>query len=111
MGDNTEAVSIDYDPTIVSYAELLDYFWREHKCDRNSYSVQYQNAVFYRDEAQKKVAEDSLLKRANQLRIDTSEVKTKIAPVKTFTYAEKYHQKYYISGEIREALDLSLIHI
>lgn len=105
MGDHTEAISIDYDPAVVSYSEMLDYFWDEHRCDRNTSNVQYQNAVFYRDEKQKKEAIESLERRAARLGLQPSQVKTKIAPVKVFTYAEKYHQKYYIKGEVRDALD------
>jgi peptide-methionine (S)-S-oxide reductase len=105
MGDHTEAISIDYDPDLISYSELLDYFWEGHRCDRNNASVQYQNAVFYRNDEQKELAETALKSRAASLGITPEKVATKIIPVKTFTYAEKYHQKYSIRGEIREVVD------
>lgn len=105
MGDHTEAISIDFDPKVIGYTQLLEYFWQGHRCERNNSSTQYQNAVFYRDEEQKKLAEMSLRNRAKILGLSPEEVATKIIPVKTFTYAEKYHQKYSIRGEIRDALD------
>jgi len=105
MGDHTEAISIDYDPTVISYSELLAYFWKGHRCERNNSSTQYQNAVFYRDEEQKELAETGLKIRAASLGISADAVATKILPVKTFTYAEKYHQKYAIRGDIRARID------
>ena len=105
MKDHTEAISIDYDPKVTSYNELLKYFWNGHRCDRNSSSVQYQNAIFYRNEEQKKMAEESLQARAKKRGITEAQVATKIRPIKEFTYAEKYHQKYAIRGDIRDALD------
>ena len=105
MKDHTEAISIDYDPKVTSYNELLKYFWNGHRCDRNSSSVQYQNAIFYRNEEQKKMAKESLQARAKKRGITEAQVATKIRPIKEFTYAEKYHQKYAIRGDIRDALD------
>ncbi len=105
MGDHTEAISIDFDPDLISYSELLDHFWQGHRCERNNSSTQYQNAVFYRNDEQKKLAEQALKNRADTLGIKPEKVATKIIPVKTFTYAEKYHQKYAIRGDIRETID------
>jgi len=105
MGDHTEAISIDYDPTVTNYSALLNYFWNGHRCDRNNFSVQYENAIFYRNEEQKKLAEESLQARAKKRGLTVEQVATKIRPIKEFTYAEKYHQKYAIRGDIRDALD------
>jgi hypothetical protein len=105
MGDHTEAISIDFDPDLISYSELLDHFWEGHRCERNNSSTQYQNAVFYRNDEQKESAEKALISRAAVLGISPEKVATKIIPVKTFTYAEKYHQKYAIRGDIRETID------
>ena len=92
LGDHTEAFSIDYDPGILSYADLLGYFWNGHRCERNNSSRQYINAVFYRDVVQKKLAEAS---RDEQAKNVTS-VATELHPVGKFTYAEGYHHKYYL---------------
>lgn len=97
MGDHTEAITIDYDPKVLSYDDLLGHFWNGHRCEQSNTSVQYMNAVFYRDEAQKKVAEKSLEKEAERRKISVAEVETKILPMKKFTYAEGYHQKYYLT--------------
>lgn len=105
MGDHTEALSIDYDPTVTSYSELLGYFWKGHRCQSNNSRVQYMNAVFYRNLEQKELAETALKIRASSLGISENEVATKILPVKIFTYAEMYHQKYAIRGSIREKLN------
>lgn len=107
MGDHTEAVSIDYDPKVISYEKLLDYFWRGHRCDFSNKSRQYMNAVFYQNEKQKKLAEKSLVAEAARKSIPVSQVKTKILPVKEFTYAEGYHQKYALTRyrELRQFLN------
>lgn len=105
MGDHTEAISIDYDPSVISYSELLAYFWKGHSCQYNNSSTQYMNAVFYRNEEQQKLANTALKIRAASLGISEDAIATKILPVKTFTYAEKYHQKYSIRGDIREGMN------
>lgn len=97
MGDHTEAITIDYDPKVLSYDDLLKHFWKGHRCNQVNSSIQYMNAVFYRDEDQKKLAEASLAKQAARRGIPRDSVETKIVPMKQFTYAEGYHQKYYLT--------------
>lgn len=65
------------------------------------------NAVFYRDDAQKALAEASLARRAEQLGIPESKIETVVTRVETFTYAEGYHQKYYLTryAELRDFLN------
>ena len=106
MGDHTEAISIDYDPELISYDDLLGYFWRSHRCERNNSSRQYMNAVFYQNDEQHKAAKASLEKQAKRLGIKSSDIKTHILPVMEFTYAENYHQKYYLTrhSDIRDFL-------
>lgn len=64
------------------------------------------NAVFYHDEAQKKIAEKSRAEAAARQGVSVKEVQTSILPVGQFTYAEGYHQKYYLTrfGEVRDVL-------
>ena len=109
LGDQTEAITIDYDPKVLSYEDLLGHFWQGHRCDQINSSRQYMNAVFYRDDAQKKIVEASLTKEATRRGIESSAVQTEILPMKTFTYAEGYHQKYYLTrySDIREFLSES----
>ena len=67
------------------------------------------NAVFYHDESQKIAAENSRAGAAVKQGLDADEVQTTIAAVGRFTYAEGYHQKYYLTrfGEIRDILTKS----
>lgn len=64
------------------------------------------NAVFYHDDAQKKAAEKSRAAAAKAQGITVEEVQTGILPVGDFTYAEAYHQKYYLTRfrDLRKAL-------
>ena len=90
---HTEVVQVTYDPAKVSYEKLVDVFWRNHDlldgtgqfCDRGS---QYRPGLFYHDDAQKKVGEES--KKA----LETSgRFKKPIAA--EITAAEEYHQDFY----------------
>ena len=100
LGDHTEAFSIDYDPGLLGYEDLLAHFWTGHRSDRNHSSRQYMNAVFYRGPDQQNLAEASRAGRAGH-------VATAILPVGSFTYAEGYHHKYYLTRytEIRQFLE------
>ena len=97
LGDHTEAISIDFDPKVISYENLLGYFWRAHRCGSLNTSRQYRNAVFYRNESQKRLAESSRAQEAKRLKLAIEDVTTEIVPVGEFTYAEGYHQKYYLT--------------
>ncbi|NNG01709.1 MAG: peptide-methionine (S)-S-oxide reductase [Desulfobacteraceae bacterium] len=93
MGDHTETVQIDYDPLRISYAELLNVFWESHKPTEGSGSRQYMKAVFYHDERQRALADAS--KSAMEQKTGRS-VTTEVLPVRTFYWAEDYHQKYLL---------------
>ena len=56
LGDHTESIEVDYDPGIISYADLLKVFWRSHDPGSRSWSRQYIAAIFYHNEEQKKQA-------------------------------------------------------
>lgn len=88
-------MQIDYDPTRISYSQLLDMFWQSHKPQQHSWSRQYMKAVFYHDEDQRLQAEASKKKVAEELR---AAVNTQVLPLKSFTLAEDYHQKYYLKN-------------
>lgn len=107
IGDHTEAVSIDFDPKVTSYEKLLDKFWEAHRCGSAGGQGQYMVAVFYHNEEQKKVAEKSRRKAAKREGISMAEVKTPVLPLGVFTYAEGYHQKYYLRKhtDVREFLE------
>ena len=93
IGDHTETVQVDYDPQRISYSQLLDVFWQSHKPTSRSGPRQYMRAVFYHDEQQRQLALAS--KAAMEQKIGRP-VKTEVAPLRTFTMAEDYHQKYIL---------------
>ena len=102
---HTEAVQVVYDPSLVSYQELLQTFWRNvdpTKADRQFCDVgnQYRPGIFYHDETQRLEAERSLLGAKRKLMIEGSFV-TEITPLQNFYRAEEYHQDYYKKKPLR----------
>ncbi len=93
LGDHTETVQVDYDPAQISYEELLRLFWASHYPGASPWSRQYMAAVFYHDEEQRRVAEQSKERVAARLQ---AKVCTRILPASEFYLAEDYHQKYYL---------------
>ena len=91
IGDHTETVQVDYDPAKISYSQLLDFFWQSHDPAGSSWSRQYLNAVFYRDEHQREMAMAS--KNALEQKTGAA-IQAEILPLRSFTLAEDYHQKY-----------------
>jgi len=101
LGDHTESFQVDFDPSVIPYARLLDLFWESHNpCDKG-YSRQYMSAVFTADKEQERAATESKARLEKTLGMA---VKTPILPLGKFTVAEDYHQKYYLrqSPLIRE---------
>ena len=100
---HTEVVQVTYDPKKITYEKLLDVFWHNidpltanrQFCDAGS---QYRTAIFYHDEAQKRLAEES--KRALSKRFKEPIV-TEITRAAEFYPAEDYHQDYYIKNPLR----------
>ena len=94
-----EAVEITYDPNIISYQDILDIYWRQidptddggQFHDRGD---SYRTAIFYHDEEQKRLAEQSK-KELEESGKFNKPIVTKILPATTFYPAEDYHQDYY----------------
>lgn len=102
---HAEAVEILYDPRKISYQKLLDVFW--HNVDPTNadgqfcdYGDQYRSEIFYHDDRQKRLAEQSkaALRRSKPFK---SPIVTRITPASTFYPAEEYHQEFYINHPIR----------
>ena len=99
-----EVVQVRYDPARVTYAQLLDVFWRNvdpfdargQFCDKGE---QYTAAVYVRDSAERRQAEASL--KALAPRGGSGPVVTAIVPAGAFHEAEAYHQAYYKRNPIR----------
>jgi peptide methionine sulfoxide reductase msrA/msrB len=100
-----EAVQVHYDPSKITYQELADFFWRTiDPTDPGGQFVdrgpQYRSAIFYHDEAQKRLAEESKEALGKSGRFDKPIV-TEILPLNTFYEAEEYHQDYYKRHRLR----------
>lgn len=107
IGDHTETVQVDYNPGRISYKELLAFFWQSHDPTGRSWSRQYRNAVFYQDETQRRLAEES--KAALERKLGKT-VRTEIVPLHSFTWAEAYHQKYLLKSERDLAREMQRIY-
>jgi peptide methionine sulfoxide reductase msrA/msrB len=96
---HVEVAQILYDPALVSYKQLLDYFWRHvDPTDPGGQFVdrgpQYRTVIFYQNEEQKRLAEESKKELEKSGRFKKPIV-TEILPLKKFYRAEDYHQDYY----------------
>ena len=102
---HAESVQVLYDPKKVSYEQLLDVFWHNidpldaggQFCDRGE---QYRTAIFYHDETQKRLAEQSKAALEDSKRF-SKPIVTQIVPASTFYPAEDYHQDYYRKNPVR----------
>lgn len=102
---HTESIEVIYDPSRVTYAQLLEVFWRNvdpttpnaQFCDHGN---QYRTAIFYHDEDQKQLIDKSRESLENSKNFPESIV-TEIAPASVFYSAEEYHQDYYTKNPIR----------
>lgn len=99
---HAEVVQVYYDPVIVSYAQLLEFFWKTHDpttLNRQGADVgtQYRSVIFYHDEEQKKLA-DEYKKKLDEAKIWDALIVTEISPYKKFYKAEEYHQNYYANN-------------
>lgn len=100
-----EAVEVVFDPAKVSYKQLLDVFWRNSDptdaggqfCDRGP---EYRSQIFYHDEAQRKLAEESK-QAVEKTKRFKEPVVTEITPAGPFYRAEEYHQKYHSKNPVR----------
>jgi peptide-methionine (S)-S-oxide reductase len=96
---HAEVVQVTYDPSKITYDELLKAFWTAHDPTQlnrqgNDVGTQYRSVIFYHNEEQKKLAEyykDQL----NKSGAYKDPVVTEITPYKAFYKAEDYHQNYY----------------
>lgn len=102
---HVEAVRVSYDPAVVSYAQLVEWFWRHvDPTDAGGQFVdrgaQYRSAIFYADEEQRRIAE------ASKQRLGASDhynkpIVTELLPLGEFYVAENYHQDYYSTNPFR----------
>lgn len=81
---------------MISYRDLLEVFWKSHDSTRKAWSRQYMAAVFYHDEEQKRLAEESRDRVQQTL---GRSIVTRILPATRFYLAEGYHQKYALRSQ------------
>jgi peptide-methionine (S)-S-oxide reductase len=97
---HTEVVLVVFDPTLVSYEQLLTVFWEAHDPTQgmrqgNDIGTQYRSAIYTAGEEQRRTAASSL--RTYQRELETAgygRITTEIAALDRFYYAEDYHQQY-----------------
>ena len=102
---HTEAVQIVFDPAKISYAELLDVFWRNidpvavdrQFCDGGS---QYRTGVYTHDAEQLRLAQETKQALVDSKRFDKP-IATEIQAATEFYPAEDYHQDYYLKNPVR----------
>ena len=102
---HAEAVQVIYDPEKISYAELLDVFWRNidpvavdrQFCDHGD---QYRSGIFTHDAEQEKLAEASREAIASSGELEAP-IATEIVTASDFWPAEEYHQDYYLKNPVR----------
>ena len=104
--NHAEVVLIEYDEKIISFSNLIDHFWKCHDpttINRQGPDIgtQYRSAIFYYNETQKKIAENSkdVYSKKNNLKIVTE-----ISEAKEYYRAEEYHQKYILKTGLHCAI-------
>ncbi|MGH2844184.1 MAG: peptide-methionine (S)-S-oxide reductase MsrA [Solirubrobacteraceae bacterium] len=97
---HAEAVLVAFDPSQLTYADILRRFWESHDPTQGmrqgaDVGTQYRSALLYADEDQRQVAEASRAAYAEQLKgAGYAEITTDVEPAGPFYYAEDYHQQY-----------------
>ena len=110
---HAEVIQIKFDPTVISYRELLEVFWSTHDptaLNRQGADVgtQYRSVIFYHSEAQKQIA----LKYKNELNsalVFGKPVVTEISPFSKFYKAENYHQDYFETNSTKAYCQIVIV--
>ncbi|MGP4060746.1 peptide-methionine (S)-S-oxide reductase MsrA [Halobacillus sp. H74] len=95
---HAEAVKINYDPTVITYAELVNIFFEAHDpTSRNRQGIdighQYRSVIFYSEASQKYIA-DEKIKEWEEKGVFKRRIVTTVEKATTFYEAEEHHQKY-----------------
>jgi peptide-methionine (S)-S-oxide reductase len=94
--NHAEVVKLDFDPKIISYEKILDFFFEIHdpttlNSQGPDFGTQYRSEIFYLSDKQKKIAENIIEKVNSNL---SEKVVTKLSLLKNYCPAEEYHQRY-----------------
>lgn len=99
---HVESVQVKYDPKVITYADLLNFYWHSVDPTRNDGQFcdkgnQYRPVIFYHNEEQKALAEKSKAEMSKKIQ----PILVEVLPAKTFYPAEEYHQEYYKKNPLR----------
>ena len=94
--NHAEVVKLDFDPKIISYEKILEFFFEIHdpttlNSQGPDFGTQYRSEIFYLNDNQKTTAENIISKENEKL---SGKVVTKLSQVKNYCPAEEYHQRY-----------------
>ena len=94
--NHAEVVKLDFDPKIISYEKILEFFFEIHdpttlNSQGPDFGTQYRSEIFYLNDNQKKTAESIINKENERF---SGKVVTKLSEVKNYCPAEEYHQRY-----------------
>jgi len=96
---HAEVVDIKFDPAVISYLQLIEYFWTQHNPTSLNFQgvdtgTQYRTAIFYYSEEQRQQAEESKRVLNVSGKYETPVV-TEVTQAGSFWRAEEYHQQYF----------------
>ena len=99
MTGHAEVAQITFDPKVITFDDLLNMFWKSHdpttrNRQGNDIGTQYRSAIFYHNNEQKTIAEESENKVDNS-NIFSNPIVTEITKLEKFWVAEEYHNNYY----------------
>jgi len=102
---HAEAVRIQFDPSVISYRDLLNVFFGIHdpttlNRQGGDMGTQYRSAIFYHSPEQKETAE-TLIHELSEQRIWNSSIVTEVTAAETFYIAEDYHQEYFAHNQFQ----------
>jgi methionine-S-sulfoxide reductase len=94
--NHAEVVKLDFDPKIISYEKILEFFFDIHdpttlNSQGPDFGTQYRSEIFYLNDNQKNIAEEIINKNNNRF---SGKIVTQISLVKNYCAAEEYHQRY-----------------
>ena len=94
--NHAEVVKLDFDPRIISYEKILDFFFEIHdpttlNSQGPDFGTQYRSEIFYLNDKQKEISENTIEKINSSL---SGKVVTKSSLLKNYCPAEEYHQRY-----------------
>lgn len=97
LGDQTEAVQVEFDPDEITYADLLDVAFRTHSPRHQTRKTQYQHILFTATQSQRETLEEYLAANG----FTAGGIETRIEPLGEFYVAEDYHQKHSLQSRPR----------